>query len=156
MRGVQAGVGSWKLLVWNTERRCRLVWTPDSQPLLDPTAAPSVSQSRFCLRVEGNFSHFREMCQYLIKVKSLLHLKQMSAVAPSGCRCCCAVSHVSHVTTWPRDPSPGWTDLRPETRHLVLQLPHPVSLRHGGRQVVLGAELLVLKIHQFYGTFKGF
>ena len=60
------------------------------------------------------------------------------------------------VTRVTRDPSPGWTDLGPETRHLVLQLPHPVSLRHGGRQVVLGAELLVLKIHQFYGTFKGF
>ena len=37
------------------------------------------------------------------------------------------------------------TYLGPQARHLVLQLPHPVRLRHGGRQVVLGGELLVLE-----------
>ena len=92
MRGVQAGVGSWKLLVWNTERRCRLVRTPGSQPLLDPTAAPSVSQSRFCLRVEGNFSHFREMCQHLMKCL-LSHLLAAGVVVQT--------CHTCH--TWPRD-----------------------------------------------------
>ena len=37
------------------------------------------------------------------------------------------------------------TYLGPQARHLVLQLSHPVRLRHGGRQVVLGGELLVLE-----------
>ena len=36
------------------------------------------------------------------------------------------------------------TDLGPEAGHLVLQLPHPVRLGDGGRQVVLGGDLLVL------------
>ena len=35
--------------------------------------------------------------------------------------------------------------LGPHLRHLVLQLPHAVGLGHGGGQVVLGAQLLVLQ-----------
>ena len=107
MRGVQAGVGSWKLLVWNTERRCRLVRTPGSQPLLDPTAAPSVSQSRFCLRVEGNFSHFREMCQHLMKCL-LSHLAAAGVV-------------VQTCHTWPRDHvTPHQAGLTWALRHATL------------------------------------
>ena len=36
------------------------------------------------------------------------------------------------------------TDLSPQTGHLVLQLPHPVSLGERGGEVVLRGDLLVL------------
>ena len=106
MRGVQAGVGSWKLLVWNTERRCRLVWTPGSQPLLDPTAAPSVShvfvwELKVILVILGKYVSISSKCL-------LSHLAAAGVV-------------VQTCHTWPRDHvTPHQAGLTCALRHATL------------------------------------
>lgn len=52
---------------------------------------------------------------------------------------------VSAGKTQSVEPPLHLTDLSPETGHLVLQLPHPVSLGERGGEVVLRGDLLVLQ-----------